>query len=138
MGAVMDAKLHEALVASRVLERKLMAIAENLSLPPQERGRRIHELTAKHEGRGHSLSEAWVAAGRPEPLGYRYNQRADHAEWFDGWVEVESVVLDGEERGLTRERMEVMILKNQAPFDAEFEAEELGIIYRSNEPAPEQ
>ena len=134
----MNRELHATLVSSRALERQAMAIAENPKLPPLERGRRIRALTAKFEGRGASLSEAWVAAGRPEPLGFLYNQRADHAEWFDAWVEVESVVLDGEERGYTRAALEAMILKGAKPFDVDFEAEELGIIHRSNEPAPEE
>ncbi len=134
----MNRELHATLVSSRELERQVMAIAENPTLPPLERGRRIHKLTAKFEGRGLSLSEVWVAAGRPEPLGFLYNQRADHAEWFDAWVEVESVVLDGEERGFSRAAQEAMVLKGVKPFDVDFEAEELGIIYRSNQPAPEE
>ncbi len=138
MGVRVDAALHDAFLASRQLERRIMAIAGNAALPAQERGDRIRKLIDSSPASRTSLSEAWVAAGRPDPLGFHYNRRADHAEWFDAWVEVESVVLDGEARGLSRATMETMILDSTAPFDAEFEAEELGIVHRSNVPAPEE
>ncbi len=131
----MDQQLHAALVAGQGLERQVMRIAEDVRLEPQERGRRISELVAKQAASQASVPDAWVTAGRPEPLGFHYNPRADFAEWFDGWLEVETLVLEGEQRGYSREEMLRMILGNEDPFDQEFEAEDLGVIFRSNEQA---
>ncbi len=133
----MDSELRDVFVASRALERQVMAIAKDSSLNPQERGGRIRKLI--EQGGAASLSDAWVAAGRPEPLGFRYNQQADRAEWFDGWVEVESLVLEEQERsGRTREQIKQLVLAGKAPFADDLEAEELGAIYRSNEDAPQE
>jgi hypothetical protein len=136
IGASVDRELRQALVASRALERQIMALAEDPRLDAMERGRRIGALVAKEAGRTRSLSDAWVAAGRPAPLGFLYNQRADRTEWFDGWLEVESLVLQEEARGLARDDIERMILESRPPFDEDLEAEELGVIYRSNEQPP--
>lgn len=137
IGASVDRELRQALVASRALERQIMALAEDPRLDAMERGRRIGALVAKEAGRITSLSDAWVAAGRPVPLGFLYSQRADRAEWFDGWLEVESLVLQEEARGLARDDIERMILEGRPPFDEDLEAEELGAIYRSNEQPPD-
>jgi hypothetical protein len=131
----MDQQLHAALVAGQGLERQVMRIAEDVRLEPQERGRRISELIAQQTANQASVPDAWATAGRPEPLGFHYNSRADYAEWFDGWFEVETLVLEGEQRGYTRDEMQHMILSNEEPFDQEFEAEDLGVIFRSNEQA---
>lgn len=127
----MNREVHAALRASLKLEQKLMKIAEDKRLAPQERGARIRALLA--ESPADSLVNVWAKAGRPAPLGFVFNAKADHAEWFDAWVEVESLVLDGEDHGYSRAEQQQMILNNEAPFDQEFEAEDLGIIYRSNE-----
>ncbi len=128
----MKQSLRAALKASLRLERELMAIAEDARLTPQERGARIQNIIAAHDAQ--PLAAAWAEAGRPAPLGFSFNPNADHSEWFDAWVEVESVVLDGEATGYSRRDQEAMILNNEQPFDLEFEAEDLGIIFRANEP----
>lgn len=127
----MDRALHAALLAARKLEHKLMKVASDARLTPAERSQRVTELM--QSATGEPLSSVWAAAGHPAPLGFAFNERADHAEWFDAWIEVESVVLDGEGKGYTRKELEQMILRNEEPFDLEFEAEDLGIIHRSNE-----
>lgn len=127
----MDTHLHDALSAGRRLEQQLTRVATDARLSPADRSAKVQALV--RQAAATPLSEAWAAAGRPEPLGFAYNPKADHAEWFDAWLEVESVVLDGEDRGYARAELEAMILRNEEPFDLEFEAEDLGIIHRRNE-----
>lgn len=127
----MERALHAALLAARKLEHKLMKVASDGRLLPAERSQRVTEIM--QSASGEPLSAVWAAAGHPAPLGFAFNERADHAEWFDAWFEVESVVLEGEEKGYSRKELERMILRNEEPFDVEFEAEDLGIIHRTNE-----
>lgn len=135
----MDQELRANLIASRDLERELTALVEDARIAPQERARRIGALMASASSTRVPLVDAWKTAGRPDPLGYRYSDRADKTEWFDGWREVEYLVLElQEQRGLTREAIERMILEGQAPFDDVLETEELGAVYRSNEEPPEE
>lgn len=139
IGARVDSALHDAFVASQELERRVMEIASNTRVDAQERGSRIRALLTDVQGQRASLSEAWVAAGRPEPLGFVYSEHAERAEWFDGWVEVEARVLAEQERsGRTRAQVEQLILDAAPPFDEDLEAEELGAIYRRNASAPEE
>jgi hypothetical protein len=135
----MDRELHVNLIASRNLEVQLRALVADVRMANQERTRRIGALVASASSTRVPLADAWEAAGRPEPLGYRYSNRADKSEWFDGWREVEYLVLELlEEHGLTRETIEARILNGEAPFDDVLECEELGSIYRSNEEPPEE
>lgn len=129
----MDRTLHDALSSGRRLEEQLTRVAADTRLSPADRSAKVQALI--REATATPLADVWAAAGRPEPLGFTYNARADHAEWFDAWLEVESVVLDGEARGYSRDELEAMILRNEEPFDLEFEAEDLGIIHRRNESA---
>jgi len=135
----MDTELHANLVASRDLERELTALIDDAGIAPQERARRLGALTTAASSSRVPLADAWKDAGRPDPLGYRYSDRADRTEWFDGWREVEYLVLELQEtHGFTREAIEGLILDGQPPFDDVLESEELGVIYRSNEEPPEE
>lgn len=135
----MDTELRANLIASRDLERELTALVDDARMAPQERARRIGALMAAASGTRLPLADAWKAAGLPDPLGYRYSDRADKSEWFDGWREVEYLVLElQEQHGLTRAAIERLILNGEPPFDDVLETEELGAIYRSNEEPPEE
>ena len=135
----MHSDLFANLRASLELEAQVNALLLDGRTPPQERGRRLSALLDQAATERTPLADAWQAAGRPEPLGYRYSNHADKTEWFDGWREVETLVLEVQDAdGLSREAIESMILDGVEPFDDVLEAEELGAIYRSNEDAPEE
>lgn len=135
----MDAELRRNLIASRELEHALTGLWEDNRLAPAERDREIRRRMAVASSTRVPLVDAWKEAGSPTPLGYQYSARADRAEWFEGWREVESLVLDLQEDGsLGRGDVEVMILEGRPPFDDVLEAEELGAIYRNNEEPPDE
>lgn len=135
----MDQQLLANLRASLELEAEVNALLTDSRTPAAERGARISALLERAAADRVPLADAWKAAGRPEPLGYRYSDHADKTEWFDGWREVETLVLEVQEHdGLARDAIEAMILDGVEPFDDVLEAEELGAIYRSNEDAPEE
>lgn len=135
----MDQELLANLRASIDLEAQVNALLSDSRTPPQERGKRMSELLAQAAADRTPLVDAWKAAGRPEPLGYRYSQHADKTEWFDGWREVETLVLEVQAaEGFTRDAIEALILNGDEPFDDVLECEELGAIFRSNEEPPEE
>ena len=134
----MHNELFDNLRASLALEAQVDALLMDAGTPAQERGRKVSALLERAAAERAPLADAWQAAGRPEPLGYRYSNHADKAEWFDGWREVETLVLEVQDaQDLPREVIEDMILNGIEPFDDVFECEELGAIYRSNEAPPE-
>lgn len=134
----MDDALRANLRASLAVEARINLLVGDTRLTAQERGRRLSALLAGEAASRPPLADAWKAAGRPQPLGYRYSDRADSSEWFEGWREVESLVLALEAEGLTRDAIAALIRNSTAPFDEDLEAEELGAIYRAHEQAPQE